>query len=138
MPLLRQKTADSSLSPVMPNMMPILLHLSIIVIWKKVLQALIFQSTIFQMMIRQRHQLSHGALQDSSYILIGQTSMFAKHSLRYQRHQIKNTGTDICLVPVLFYLITLLFAAFFSNACVQSEKIKNSKNTMLLQLQVSG
>ena len=70
-PLLRQKTADSSLSPVMPNMMPILLHLSIIVIWKKVLQALIFQSTIFQMMIRQRHQLSPGALQDSSYILIG-------------------------------------------------------------------
>ena len=38
---------------------------------EKVLQALIFQSTIFQMMIRQRHQLSPGALQDSSYILIG-------------------------------------------------------------------
>ena len=65
------KTKDSSLSPVMPNMMPILLHLNIIVIWKKVLQALTFQSTIFQMMIRQRHQLSPGALQDSSYILIG-------------------------------------------------------------------
>lgn len=43
-----------------------------------------------------------------------------------------------CRIYDFYFYLCFVFAARFSNACVQSENNKNSNNTMLLQLQVSG